>query len=95
MQKTSDGLDRVATLELHGEWMFGRCDASLLLISPQGRLERRFEDEGNLTGQSYCEQGKNSVFTREVGSLRGNEGEAVGCGLGRRTVHSLIDVDVF
>jgi len=34
-----DGLDRVTTLELLGEWMIGQCLACLIFIVSKGSLE--------------------------------------------------------
>jgi len=40
LQKESDGLDSVATLEFDGERMLCQRDARLFLIRLQGRLEK-------------------------------------------------------
>ena len=47
MEKGYDGPDGVATLELHGERMFGQSDASRLLVGLQGRLKKRAKMSGS------------------------------------------------
>ena len=47
MQKGSNGFGGVATLELDGEWVFGQCDARLLFIGLQGRLEELMNTNGS------------------------------------------------
>jgi hypothetical protein len=50
-------LDGVETLELHGERMFGQCDASPFLISLQCRLEKRLKVRGyKLVGHLKCKE---------------------------------------
>ena len=45
-QNGSDRLDGVATVELHGERMFGQYDAGFFLVSPQDRLEKHSKMRG-------------------------------------------------
>jgi len=47
LQYGCDRVEGVATLELHGEGMFGQCDARHFLISLHGRLEKRVKTCGS------------------------------------------------
>jgi hypothetical protein len=47
LQNGCDRVEGVATLELHGEGMFGQCDTRRLLISLHGRLKKRVKTCGS------------------------------------------------
>ena len=47
MHEVIDGLDGVATLELHSKGVFSKCDARLFHVTLQGRLEKRLKMSGS------------------------------------------------
>ena len=61
---SSDRLDGVRILELHGEGMFGQCDVRLFLISTQCRVEKRLKMSGSCLVSHLTSR-------EEMGSLEG------------------------
>jgi hypothetical protein len=76
-----NGLDRVTTLELLGEWMIGQCLARLLFIVSKGSLEELLKVRGScLVTHAGSKGERNMGGGRKVGLLGGNDGERVGSG---------------
>jgi len=89
LQKASNGLDSVATLEFDSERMLGQRDASLFLICLQSRLKKglkvsRFGLVSHVTAREEMK--------RRVSQLQGTDGEGVGRGYGEGQLRRLIDV---
>ena len=95
---SSDRLDGVTVLELHGEGMFGQCDARLFLISPQCRVEKRWKMSGSCLVSHLTSRGEmGSLEGGLVGNeeMAGRRQDVVGRGFGAKVSAqppSLIDV---